>query len=76
LYAYENDVLYSFSIPGFYDKGNRYYFNLSYDMGKNLSVWIRWAQTIYKNKTSIGNDLDEIAGNHRSEIKIQMMLLL
>ncbi|MEO6453726.1 MAG: hypothetical protein ABIN97_06645, partial [Ginsengibacter sp.] len=25
LYAYENDVLYSFSIPVFYDKGYRYY---------------------------------------------------
>jgi hypothetical protein len=75
IYTYENDVLYSFSIPGFYDKGNRYYFNLSYDLGKNLSVWIRWAQTIYKNKTSIGSGLDEIPGNHRSEIKIQTILL-
>jgi len=75
IYTYENDVLYGFSIPAFYDKGYRYYINMSYDV-KNASVWFRWAQTIYKNKTSIGNDLDEIAGNHRSEIKIQMMLLL
>jgi hypothetical protein len=43
---------------------------------KSASVWLRWAQTIYKNKTSIGNDLDETAGNLRSEIKVQMMLLL
>jgi len=75
IYTYENDVLYSFSIPGCYDKGYRYYINVSYDV-KSASVWLRWAQTIYKNKTNIGNDLDEIAGNHRSEIKIQMMLLL
>jgi hypothetical protein len=26
IYAYENDVLYSYSIPAFYDKGFRYYF--------------------------------------------------
>jgi hypothetical protein len=75
IYTYENDVLYSFSIPGFYDKGCRYYINLSYDLKKNSSVWLRWAQTIYKNKTSVGSGLDEIAGNHRSEIKIQMILL-
>ena len=75
IYTYENDVLYSFSIPGFYDKGYRYYINLSYDLKKNLSAWIRWAQTIYKNKASVGSGLDEIPGNHRSEIKIQMMLL-
>jgi hypothetical protein len=76
IYTYENDVLYSFSIPGFYDKGYRYYINISYDVKKSASVWLRWAQTIYKSKTSIGNDLDETAGNHRSEMKIQMMLLL
>jgi len=75
IYAYENDVLYSFSIPSFYDKGYRYYINLGYDVKKNASVWVRWAQTIYKNKTSIGSGLDEIAGDHRSEIKFQMMLL-
>jgi len=75
IYTYENDVLYSFSIPGFYDKGYRYYINLSYDLKKNLSAWVRWAQTIYKNKASVGTGLDEIPGNHRSEIKIQMMLL-
>ncbi|HEV8506095.1 MAG TPA: hypothetical protein VGQ53_11865 [Chitinophagaceae bacterium] len=75
IYTYENDVLYSFSIPGFYEKGYRYYFNLNYDVARNLSVWLRWAQTIYKNKTSVGTGSDEIPGNHRSEIKIQMMLL-
>jgi hypothetical protein len=75
MYTYENDVLYSFSIPAFYDNGYRYYINLGYDVKRNSSVWLRWAQTIYKNKTSIGSGLDEIPGNHRSEIKIQMMLL-
>jgi hypothetical protein len=75
IYTFENDVLYSFSIPAFYDNGYRYYINLGYDVKRNSSVWLRWAQTIYKNKTSIGSGLDEIPGNHRSEIKIQMMLL-
>jgi len=75
IYAYENDVLYSFSIPAFSDNGNRYYINLSYNLKRNLSIWIRWAHTIYKNKASIGNGLDETAGNHLGEIKIQTMLL-
>ena len=75
VYTYENDVLYSFSIPAFYDKGYRYYINLGYDVKRNASVWLRWAQTIYKNKTSVGSGLDEIPGDQRSEIKIQMMLL-
>ena len=73
LYAYENDVLYSFSIPVFYDKGYRYYLNLNYDINKKLSLWIKWAQTIYANQTLIGSGLDEITGNKKSEIKLQAM---
>ena len=37
---YENDVLYGFSIPVFYDKGYRYYVNLNYDVTKRLSLWL------------------------------------
>ena len=73
LYAYENDVLYSFSIPVFYDKGYRYYLNFNYDINKKLSLWIKWAQTIYTNQTLIGSGLDEITGNKKSEIKLQVM---
>ncbi|MBI5856537.1 MAG: helix-hairpin-helix domain-containing protein [Sphingobacteriales bacterium] len=71
IYAYENDVLYSYSIPAFYDKGFRYYLNLNYDLGKKLSFWLRWAQTIYRNKKTIGSGPDEIKGNRRSELKAQ-----
>jgi hypothetical protein len=71
LYAYENDVLYSYSIPAFYDKGYRYYLTLNYDISKKLSFWIRWAQTIYPDKNSVGSGLDEIAGNKKSGIGLQ-----
>ncbi len=75
LYAFENDVLYSYSIPLFYGKGYRYYFNFNYDISKRLSLWVRWAQTIYSNTTSIGTGLDKIRGNRRSEIKIESRIL-
>jgi hypothetical protein len=71
IYAYENDVLYSFSIPLFMDKGFRYYLNVNYDVSKKLTVWARWAQTIYSDKTTVGSSLDEIQGNRKSEIKLQ-----
>jgi hypothetical protein len=73
LYAYENDVLYSYSIPAFFDKGFRYYCNINYDVTTTLSFWLRWAQTLYKNKEMIGSGLDEINGNKRSELKIQLI---
>ena len=73
LYAYENDVLYSFSIPAFYNKGYRYYLNLNYNVGKKISLWIRWAQTLYRDVTHIGSGLDEITGSRKTEVKIQAM---
>jgi len=75
LYAYENDVLYSYSIPVFFDKGYRYYLTLNYDISKRLSVWLRWVQTVYRDKDLIGSGLDEIAGNKRSEVKLQARYL-
>ena len=73
MYAYENDVLYSFSIPVFYDKGYRYYLNLNYDATRKLSVWLRFAQTIYLDKNLIGSGLDEIMGNKKTEIRLQVI---
>ncbi|HET7116045.1 MAG TPA: helix-hairpin-helix domain-containing protein [Hanamia sp.] len=73
MYAFENDVLYSYSIPVFFDKGFRYYFNLKYDISRKLSVWSRFSQTIYAGKNIIGSGLDEIKGNVKSEVKMQVM---
>ncbi|MDQ6608599.1 MAG: hypothetical protein M3Y85_02135, partial [Bacteroidota bacterium] len=72
IYAYEADVLYSFSLPSFYDAGVRYYLNASYDAGKKLTLWVRLAQTIFREKLKVGSGLDEIKGNKRTEVKGQI----
>ena len=71
LYAYENDVLYYFSIPVFYDKGYRYYVNINYDVTRKLSLWAKFSQTIYPDKNTIGSALDVINGHHKSELRLQ-----
>ncbi len=73
LYTYESDVLYYFSIPVLYDKGYRYYVNVNYDFSKKLSVWGKWSQTIYRDKTTVGSGLDEIKGNIRSEARLELL---
>ncbi len=75
IYAFENDVLYSFSIPALYNKGWRYYANINYDVTRKLSIWLRWAQSILANQDVIGSGLDEIRSNRRSEFKVQARLL-
>lgn len=72
IYAYESDVLYAYSIPAVYYKGTRWYALLYYKLGNYLDFWIRYNQTWYANRETIGTGLNEIKGNKRSEIKIQM----
>ena len=74
LYAYESDVLYAFSIPAYYYKGSRFYLMLKYDVSRNIDLWLRYATTYYNNKNIIGSGLDEIQGNSKSEIKVQIMI--
>ncbi|MEI9956688.1 MAG: hypothetical protein WDM90_10400 [Ferruginibacter sp.] len=61
--------LYNFSIPVFYDKGIRYYINTNYDINKKITLWFKWAQTIYTDKTLIGSGLDAINGNKKKRNK-------
>ena len=72
IYAYEDDVLYSYSIPAFSDEGNRSYAMIRYDLNKNLTLWLKWAQTLVNDASSLGTGLDEIEGNAKSEIKLQV----
>ncbi len=76
LYAYENDILYSYSIPTFYDEGYRYYIMVNYDVNSKVSLWFRLGQYIYRNKNIIGSGADAIEGNTKTELKIQARFLL
>ena len=73
LYAFENDVLFNYSIPVLYGKGYHYYININYDISKKLTVWGKLAQTIYPDKSSIGSGLDLIQGHSKTELKFQLL---
>lgn len=73
IYAYENDVRYSFSIPAFFDEGYRWYVNLNYDVRRNITCWLRFAQLIYRNRNTVGSGLDEIPANRRSDVRVQLL---
>jgi hypothetical protein len=74
IYAYENDVLYAFSIPAYNGRGTRFYVTTKYRIKRGIDLWVRFAQTYYTERTSIGTGRDEINGNTRSEIKAQLRL--
>ena len=73
IYTFENDVLYGYAIPAFFDKGYRWYLNANYDFSKKISVWAKFSQTIYSDKNEFGSGLDLVNGNLKSEVKLQVM---
>ncbi len=75
IYAYENDVLYGYSIPAYYYKGSRIYFNTRIRVAKGIDAWLRYAATFYSNRNSIGSGYEEIKGSRRSEVKMQVRFL-
>ncbi len=74
IYAYENDLLYSFSIPAYFDKGFRTYLNLKYKVSNRTEVWFKVANSTLKQAESIGSGYNEIPGNKKTELKFQMRL--
>ncbi|MGN6604203.1 MAG: ComEA family DNA-binding protein [Ginsengibacter sp.] len=74
IYAFENDVLYSYSIPVFFDKGYRWYLNMRYKVSRQFSTWMRLSQTFYNDKSEIGSGLDKISGNKKTEIKLEISM--
>jgi hypothetical protein len=74
IYAYENDVLYAYSIPSYYYRGSRAYILVKYSLNRNVDLWFRYAQTYYNNRQTIGSGLDQINGKLKSEIKAQIRI--
>lgn len=74
VYTYENDVLYAFSIPAFYEKGTRIYLLAKWSVSQSIDIWARIGQTWYSNRNEIGTGLEMIEGNHRTDAKIQMRI--
>ena len=75
-YVYESDVLYAFSIPAYNGSGIRTYAMVRYDPIKNVSIWIRYAQTRFPGAFGvvnlIGSSLDTSIGETASELKAML----
>ena len=77
IYAYENDILYGFSIPAYFNKGTRTYLTLKYTViPKFIDIWLRYAMFNYANVETMGSGNTEIQGNTKSEVKFQIRIKL
>ncbi len=71
IYAYENDVLYSFSVPALYGKGMRIYLLGKWKPFNALTLYARIGSTIYSDRDEIGSGLTLIEGNHKTDLKVE-----
>lgn len=70
-YAFENDVLYFFSVPAYNGRGTRQYVVLQYRPLKKLTLWAKFARTNFRDREEIGSGLETIEGSKRTDIRIQ-----
>lgn len=66
-YAFENNVLWAFSLPAFSGQGMRYYLLGQYDINRKITIYLRFARTIYTDRDEIGSGLQTIAGSRLTE---------
>jgi hypothetical protein len=74
LYAYENDLLYVFSIPALFEKGSRAYFLINYKFNSTFHFWLKIAHTWYTNIDQISSGLNLIDDNKKTEIRAQLRI--
>lgn len=74
LYQFENDLLYSMTSTMLHDRGQRFYTMLTIQLSRHVTLWTRYATTLYDNRITIGSGNDLIEGNRRSELAFQLRI--
>ena len=72
IYAYENDLLYEYYIPAFWDEGVRTYINLRYQWNHQFMTEVRIGRTQYFNRDHVSSGLNLIESPHVTRIKAQI----
>jgi Helix-hairpin-helix motif len=74
IYAYEQDMTSGFSFPPLYDKGLRTYIMATIDISESIACGVRFSNTWYFNKSTIGAGQDAITSNFRNDIKVRIAI--
>ncbi len=74
LYAYENDVLYAFSVRPYYRQGLRTYLLLRIELDRSLTMEGKWGSWIYQKVDGgrIGSGDRAIPGHIKSSLRLQL----
>ena len=76
IYSYENNALYVFSVPAYYFEGSRCYVLARYSFTRSIDLWIKYGFFLYNNRNVIGSGAEEIQGDRKSDLTIQLRISL
>jgi len=76
IYAYENGLPGDYSFPVMFGKGIRTYLLLKYQFNHIAVAWLKISRTLYPGEKNIGSGYDQIEGDHRTDIKLQLRFKL
>jgi hypothetical protein len=76
LYAFENNVLWTFSIPAFSGQGMRYYLLGQYQISAKLTAYFRFSRTSYTDRESISSGLQRIDGPNQTDTVFMLRYFL
>ena len=74
MYAYENDVPGSYSVPALSGKGSRYYLMIKIQVIDRCDLWLRISQTFYPGVSRISEGPAMISGNSKSDFKAMIRI--
>jgi competence ComEA-like helix-hairpin-helix protein len=74
VYQFENDLLYVLSNQVLFNQGQRLYLLVNYEPFSYMEVWAKFGITIFENEQRISSGRNEIQGNERSDIGLQIRL--
>jgi hypothetical protein len=74
LYSFESNALYVFSVPAYFYQGSRAYIMVRYTFLRKFDLWVRYGNFIYSNRTSLSSGPEEITGNRKSDVTVQLRM--
>jgi len=75
-YTFENNVLWTFSLPANSGQGMRYYLLGQYQFTGQLTGYFRFSRTNYTDRESISSGLQEISFPHQTETTFLLRYML
>ncbi|MBL7963996.1 MAG: helix-hairpin-helix domain-containing protein [Flavobacteriales bacterium] len=76
VYAFESDLIGLFSIPPYSGRGMRWYAMVRLTPQRRVDLWVRYGSWIFNDQNVISSGLQEINGNVRSDVKVQLRIRL